>query len=264
MDLPYTLHQGHLPILISMPHTASGVPPEIAAQLLPGNVPCPDTDWEIDRLYHFAQEMGLSVLIPHWSRYAIDLNRPPDDTNLYPGADTTGLCPISRFDRSPLYPSGKNPDAAEITRRRTAYWAPYHAALQSESLRLRDLHGQMLIYDAHSIASVVPRFFAGELPVLNLGTADGSSCAPSLESLICDWADASGASWVLNGRFKGGYITRAYARPEAGIHSFQLELAQRCYRDEEQGVWQPERAHAIQAQLRRLLQTLVDGLRTLQ
>ncbi|MGV3527045.1 MAG: N-formylglutamate deformylase [Candidatus Sericytochromatia bacterium] len=262
MDLPYTLHRGHLPILISMPHTASDVPPEIASQLLPGNVPCPDTDWEIDRLYDFAGDMGLSVLIPHWSRYAIDLNRPPDDTNLYPGADTTGLCPVSRFDRSPLYL--QNPDAAEISRRRTAYWEPYHAALQAESQRLRDLHGQMLIYDAHSIASVVPRFFAGELPVLNLGTAGGSSCAPSLEALICDWAAASGTSWVLNGRFKGGYITRAYARPETGIHSFQLELAQRCYRDEAQGVWHPERAPVIQTQLARLLHTLVDGLRTLK
>lgn len=215
------------------------------------------------RLYDFARELGLSLLIPHWSRYLIDLNRPPDDANLYPGADTTGLCPVSRFDREAIYLPGETPDAAEIVQRREDYWQPYHAALQAESQRLQALHGHVLIYDAHSIASVVPRFFEGELPVLNLGTAGGSSCAPALEAIFSDWAAASGHSWVLNGRFKGGYITRAYARPEAGIHTFQLELAQRSYRDEARGCWHHARASALQEQLLILLRASLNGLRQL-
>ena len=85
----------------------------------------------------------------------------------------------------------------------------------------------------HSIASEVPRFFAGRLPDLNLGTADGTSCAPEVQDFARRMlADADGFTHVVNGRFKGGHITRAFGAPRDGVHALQLEIAQGSYMDE--------------------------------
>lgn len=232
-EAPFRLHQGRRPLLISLPHVGTHVPAAIAARLTPEARGVPDTDWHLERLYGFAGQLGASVLVATHSRYVVDLNRPPDNQNLYPGQDTTGLCPVDAFDKTPLYEAGGEPDAAEIAARREAFWRPYHEALQQELQRLRARHGAVALWDAHSIRSVLPRFFEGRLPDFNLGTADGASCDPALAQAAHAIAQgAAGYSAVLNGRFKGGYITRQYGRPQQGVHAIQLEMAQCSYMQE--------------------------------
>ncbi|PKL77212.1 MAG: N-formylglutamate deformylase [Candidatus Melainabacteria bacterium HGW-Melainabacteria-1] len=262
MPEAYTLHPGSTPLLISMPHNASEIPPELAARMYDYARSSPDTDWFLDRLYAFAPALGIGLLKPTWSRYVIDLNRPQDDASLYPGSDITGLCPLSCFDRRPIYLPGQEPQPAEISQRIENCWQPYHQALNTELERLLAQFGVAVLFEAHSIASRVPRFFAGQLPDLNLGSNDGASCDPSMQQALVEVAIDSGYSWVLNGRFKGGYITRAYARPQAQLHSFQLELSQACYLDEAKQSWDPHLASNIQTVLEHMLKTLLAWSQT--
>ncbi len=229
----YRLRTGASPLIVSMPHVGTYVAPELAARMTDAALELPDTDWHLDRLYDFLGELDASVLAATHSRYVIDLNRPPDGTDLYPGQETTGLVPADTFAREPIYRARQAPDEREVAHRIERYWRPYHERLQRELARLRAAHGYALLWDAHSIASEVPRLFAGRLPHLNLGTAGGTSCAFELEHAVADAAQRSRAySSVLNGRFKGGYITRAYGQPASRVHAIQLELAQRTYMDE--------------------------------
>ncbi len=234
MTKTFELKCGSAPLLISMPHTGTYLPPDISARLTDAALRLPDTDWHIERLYDFVDGLGASVIVATHSRYAIDLNRPRDDTSLYPGQDTTALCPMDTFRREPLYREGQQPDAAEIRRRIDKYWQPYHAALQSELERLRGRHSRVVLWDAHSICSVLPRFFEGRLPDLNLGSAGGAACDEGLARLLLQIARShSRYTTVLDGRFKGGYITRRYGRPAESVHATQLELAQLTYMQEE-------------------------------
>jgi N-formylglutamate deformylase len=230
---PYRFRAGTAPLLVSMPHVGTYVPAELAARMTDAALFLPDTDWHLERLYDFLDALGASVLVATHSRYVIDLNRPPDNASLYPGQDTTGLVPIDTFARAAVYRDGALPTDAEISSRVAQFWHPYHAQLERELERLRAAHGYALLWDAHCIASRVPRFFPGRLPDLNLGTADGASCASGVEAAVAAVAHAAPAySAVLNGRFKGGYITRRYGRPDAGVHAVQLELAEIIYMDE--------------------------------
>lgn len=231
----YRLQQGRVPLLISLPHVGTEIPSELQQRLVPRALASEDSDWHLERLYGpLAEQLGASLIVPRYSRYVIDLNRPPDDQPLYPGASGgTGLVPTRFFSDDPLYAEGAEPDAAEISARREAYWKPYHDALAAELARLRAEHGHALLFDGHSIRSELPWLFEGQLPALNLGTADGASCAPAItERLGALLAGQAQFSQVVNGRFKGGYITRHYGQPGQGVHAVQLEMCQRCYMDE--------------------------------
>jgi N-formylglutamate deformylase len=249
-----TLHRGTLPLLVSLPHDGSHIPAELAARMAPESRRAPDTDWHVSRLYDFAKAMGASVLVPSHSRYVIDLNRPPDDVSLYPGQNTTGLCPAVRFSGEPVYEAGQSPSPDEVGERIERYWRPYHALLAGELARLRDEHGRVLLWEGHSIRAECPFLFEGVLPDLNLGTAGGASCAPArqarIEAVLSGQRDYS---WVANGRFKGGYITRHYGCPEQGIDAVQLELAQRNYIDEHSFARDEPRAARLQLLLKSLL-----------
>lgn len=252
---PFRFRAGTRPLLISMPHVGTYVPPALAARFTDEARQVPDTDWHLERLYDFADELGASVLVATHSRYVVDLNRPPDNQNLYPGQDTTALCPVDTFDKTPIYADGVLPDDAEIKTRRDAIWYPYHRQLQRELERLRTVHGSVVLWDAHSIRSVLPRFFEGQLPDLNLGTANGASCDTPLAQTLLAIGQASTYSAVLNGRFKGGHITRQYGQPERGIHAVQLEMTQCAYMQEALPFdYLPERAAAVQPVLRAMLE----------
>jgi N-formylglutamate deformylase len=254
----FTLHRGTTPLLVSLPHTGTALPAEALSRLQPRAAAVEDTDWHLDLLYAFTKDLGASLLVPTYSRYLIDLNRPPDNQPMYPGANNTELCPTRFFDGQPLYREGQAPDEAEIARRREVYWRPYHEAIHAESERLRALHGHAVVFDGHSIKSVVPWLFEGRLPDLNLGTVSGTSCDPSLRAALSGrLREASGYTHVVDGRFKGGHITRFYGRPREGVHAVQLEMAFRCYmvEDAEFAV-----VPALQARLTPVLQGLVETM----
>lgn len=251
----YTLHRGTVPLFISLPHDGVAIPPELEPRLMPSARRVPDTDWHVSRLYAFAREMGASMIVPFHSRYVVDLNRPSDDTSLYPGQNTTGLCPIVQFSSEPVYQAGEEPHRAEIAKRVEQYWMPYHTALKEEIARLYAVHGRVVLWEGHSIRSVVPFLFEGRLPDFNLGTSSGASCTPALQQRLGDILAAHRHyTHAINGRFKGGYITRHYGRPAEGVEAVQLELAQLNYMDEDTFEYLPHRAHRTQAVIRELLQ----------
>ncbi len=257
----FSLQRGSVPLLVSLPHDGTELPAALAARMTPAARALPDTDWFVSRLYAIARELGASVLKPSWSRYVVDLNRPPDGAALYPGRFETGICPLRTFAGEPIYGAGNDPDTAEIAARVAQYWQPYHAALAAELERLQDAHGRVLLWDGHSIRGELPQLFPGALPDLNLGTADGASCGSGLALALAHTLAAQSAyTFVINGRFKGGYITRHYGRPDQGIHAVQLELAQRTYLDEATAHWDAARATALQGLLRRLLETGLAAL----
>ncbi|APW42091.1 N-formylglutamate deformylase [Rhodoferax saidenbachensis] len=258
-EAPFIFHQGTRPLLISMPHVGTHVPPAIATRLTPEGREVHDTDWHLGRLYDFAKAMGASILMATHSRYVVDLNRPPDGASLYPGQSVTGLCPVDTFNDTPLYADGNGPDEAEIAARREAVWRPYHDQLAAELARIKARHGIAMLWDAHSIRSVVPRFFEGKLPDFNLGTADGASCDLVLAQQLLAIAQASlGYTAVLNGRFKGGHITRHYGQPAHNVHAVQLEMTQCSYMQEHMPFdYLPDVAERVQPTLQALLQTVL-------
>ena len=251
----FTLHRGTAPLLISLPHDGSAIPDALSARMTPQARRAPDTDWHVSRLYAFARELGASILVPAHSRYVIDLNRGEDDTSLYPGQNTTGLVPLVRFTGEPVYLSGMEPDATEVTSRIETYWRPYHSVLREELDRIRAQHGRVVLWEGHSIrGDDLPYLFESRLPDLNLGTANGASCSPALQARIEQvLAVQSGYDWVANGRFKGGHITRHYGAPGDGIDAVQLELSQRTYMDEDSFAYDEAKAARLRPLLRRLL-----------
>ena len=251
----FTLHRGDAPLLLSLPHDGSLIPPALAQRMVPAARRAPDTDWHVSRLYAFARELGASILVPRHSRYVVDLNRPEDDVSLYPGQNTTGLCPIVQFSGEPVYLEGQGPDAAEVASRVDTYWRPYHQSLQSELARIHARHGRAVLWEGHSIRGEVPFLFEGRLPDLNLGTAAGASCSPVLQSrLEAVLAAQDEYDWVANGRFKGGHITRHYGDPGNGVDAVQLEISQRNYMDETSFDWDEGKAARLQRVLRALLE----------
>lgn len=221
------VRRGEAPLVIAFPHTGTDLADvEHAYRSL--WLARRDADWWVNRLYAFAEDLGATLVRTEISRSVIDVNRDPTGTSLYPGQATTELCPTTTFDGEPLY-AGPLPDEAEIARRRELWFDPYHQAISEELDRLRARHECVVLYDAHSIRSHVPRLFEGGLPLFNIGTNDGTTCDPELEIAVSSLCAASGRSHVRNGRFKGGWTTRHYGQPEAGIHAIQMELAMRGY-----------------------------------
>jgi formiminoglutamase len=250
--------RGEQPLVVSLPHTGVTIPPEIAPPLTSLWLARKDTDWWIDSLYDFAGGLGATVIRTDISRTVVDVNRDPSGASLYPGQATTGLCPETTFDGEPLYREGTTITPDTISDRTLLYFDPYHRALTSEIARLRTRHQVVAVYDCHSIRSQIPRLFDGLLPNFNLGTNDGASCDGALTAAIEAVCDKSPFTRVTNGRFKGGYITRQYGRPDQCVHAIQMELACRGYLDEPIGAvcennwpapYDPQRAGQMRAVL---------------
>jgi N-formylglutamate deformylase len=255
---PVEVVRGDGPVILGLPHTGTAVPAEIFARLNETGRALADTDWHVDRLYD-GLLAGATTVRATFHRYVVDANRGADDASLYPGQNTTGLCPVTDFDGRAIWREGAEPTAEEVAERTAGFHAPYHAALAAEIARVRATHGVAILYDCHSIRSVIPFLFEGRLPDFNVGTADGAACAPEIESLVMSGVRAAtGHTWVENGRFKGGWTTRAYGRPDEGVHAVQMELAQATYLREEAPpwAWDAEKAEEMRAHLRDILETL--------
>ena len=258
--MTFTLHRGSTPLLVSVPHAGTLIPPDQAHRYVPRALQVEDTDWFLDRLYAFVTDLGASLIVPLHSRYLIDLNRPRENTPMYAGQNNTELCPTRFFTGEPLYQAGQAPDAAEVARRVDLHWQPYRGALQAELQRLHAEHGHAVLFDAHSIKSELPWLFEGTLPHMNLGTVGGTSCALALRDALADVLAAQPTyTHVVDGRFKGGHITRQHGLPQQGLHAVQLEMCWRAYMDEAPPCrWQEGRAAEVTPLLRSLVQAMID------
>ena len=256
--IPVAVTQGDSPVILGMPHGGTHVPDALTARLNDRGRALSDTDWHIAQLYHELLP-GITTVEATFHRYVIDANRDPAGASLYPGANTTSLCPTTDFDGLKIWAEGQEPGADEITARRAQYHAPYHAALAAEADRMKARHGVAIVYDCHSIRSTIPFLFPGLLPMFSIGTNDGQTCAAQVSDAVstpCFAAKTFDA--VLNGRFKGGWTTRHYGQPGSGVHAIQMELAQRAYLAAEEAPWTyaPQIAAPLRAVLGRILQSL--------
>ena len=259
--MSFHLHRGSAPLLVSIPHMGTEIPAALRGAYVERALEVEDADWHLDQLYDFARALGASVLQPSVARYVIDLNRPPDDTPMYPGASNTELCPSRFFTGDPLYREGFEVSTAEKLRRRETWWAPYHQALQQELARLKAEHGYALLWDAHSIRAEIPWLFEGRLPDLNIGTAGGNSADPSIANAVVQAAARHPeVTHVLNGRFKGGYITRQYGRPAQNVHAVQLEMCQCTYmREAPPWDYDAQRAAQVQPVVREMVEAAMQA-----
>lgn len=258
MSEVFSLHAGDSPLLISVPHDGWQIPTDIVHLMNGVGRGIPDTDWHVAELYEFAKEIGASMIVANFSRYVVDLNRSADDTQLYEGQAAPGLCPLQTFDGAEIY---LDPVEIDNAARVAAYWRPYHDQLAQTLTELRERYGYALLWDAHSINSVVPQLFDGELPVLNIGTWEGRSCAASISDAIAAAADQSDYDFVCNARFKGGYITRHYGDPAKAVHAVQLELAQRSYMNERTLQFDRDLAAKLRVTLKAMLTAFLQAAR---
>ncbi|HLZ83501.1 MAG TPA: N-formylglutamate deformylase [Caulobacteraceae bacterium] len=254
------------PLIVAFPHTGTDIPADIDRDLASSPLARQDADWWLDRLYDFAASLGATTVRTSISRTVIDVNRDPSGASLYPGQATTELCPTTTFDGEPLYRTGRAPDPAHVDERRRLWFEPYHAALADQIARLRSRHGRVVLYDAHSIRSIITRLFEGELPHFNIGTYGGASCDPVLTASIEAACAVPGFTQVTNGRFQGGWTTRRHGRPAEGVHAIQMEMACRAYMDEPEGPltatnwpppYDPDRATPARAVLAKVLETCI-------
>jgi len=258
MKRVFTFQRGSTPLLVSIPHAGVIVPPSINNRLTQAARHLPDTDWFVDRLYHWVIEKGGGLLVANYSRYVIDLNRPRDNADLYAGAGT-GLLPTETFAGKPIYQPGEQPDEGEIQKQIQQYWMPYHAQLRTELQALKQRFGHAVLLDAHSILGEIPMLFAGKLPDLNLGSYRGASADAGLISASMTVLGADpGYSLILDGRFQGGYITRNYGHPHLGIHALQLEIAQAAYMYEQPPAYNAGRSGRLLPVLQGLIDTLIE------
>ncbi|MEP3279784.1 MAG: N-formylglutamate deformylase [Stappiaceae bacterium] len=256
---PVLIEQGDSPIILGQPHGGTFVPDDIFGRLNERGKGLDDTDWHITQLYEGLLP-NVTTVKATFHRYVIDANRDPNGQSLYPGQNTTSLCPTTDFDGAPIWEAGQDPTGSEIDDRRHNFYAPYHAALVAEIERVSGIHGHAILYDCHSIRSDIPFLFEGLLPAFNIGTNEGQTCAAEIERAtteIC--ANAAGFNHVLNGRFKGGWTTRHYGRPDQNVHAIQMELAQRTYMDE-RAPWdyRPDLAERIRSHLANILRSLSE------
>jgi N-formylglutamate deformylase len=256
----FSLHRGTAPLLVSLPHVGTEIPDDVRASFVERALDVEDTDWFLAELYAFVKDLGASLIVPRFSRYVIDLNRPPENTPMYAGVNNTELCPTRFFTGDALVHEGRAPDAAEVARRRDAYWRPYHGALAEEVTRLKAMHGHAVLFDGHSIRSELPWLFEGRLSDLNLGTVSGASCAPDLRARLAAVLQAQTSfTQVVDGRFKGGYITRHFGRPIEGVHAVQLEMCWSCYMQEQPPfAIDPQRAARLRPVLNSLVKTMLE------
>ena len=257
MNELFSVHEGSTPLLVSVPHDGRRLPELIEKRMTPAGRDIPDTDWHAARLYDFAREVGASMIVANYSRYVVDLNRPPDDAALYEGQISTGICPGKTFAGDDLYTDEGSVGAAESEERINTFWSPYHQFIETKLFALRQKFGYALLWDAHSIPSQVPRLFDGELPVLNIGTKDGDSCSPAIASKVFGIANSSGYNSVMNDRFKGGYITRHHGDPQNNVHAIQLEIAQRAYMEEDTREFDEAKADKLRNTLRSMLESFL-------
>jgi N-formylglutamate deformylase len=246
------------PILVSIPHTGLRLDDGMSKRLTTEALELPDTDWHVDRLYDFLNNTAVGVLRAEYSRYVVDLNRSPENLALYPGQLNSEICPTETFAGDELYQPGLAPSQDEIEDRIQRYWSPYHACLREELECLRQKFGFAILWDAHSIRSHMPRLFDGELPHLNIGTNSGASCDPKLAADVATALTSAEYSIVLNGRFRGGYITRHYGDPGRRTHAVQLEISQRAYMNEIDSSYSTSKAERLRALLRQLFDLLSE------
>jgi N-formylglutamate deformylase len=251
------------PILLSIPHCGTAFPKELINEYEPELYKeQDDTDWFVDQLYDFANAMGITTISAVYSRWVIDLNRHPENRDLYSdGRLITGLCPVTNFLGNAIYKDGRKSIAEdEIQRRLAAYYLPYHQKIAEHLMALKERFGQVLLWDCHSIRKSLPALHKEPFSDLIISDADGQSSAAKLSDTAFLHLSSSTYSVKRNYPFKGGYITRHFGKPKENQHAIQLEMSKNVYMDDLEKTYVDKKAQKIQTLLKSTLEKLCDIL----
>jgi N-formylglutamate deformylase len=250
-----------VPILLSVPHCGLEFPESIKNRLKPEALASlDDTDWLVDKLYDFVPKMGITMIVAHYHRWVIDLNRQPDSQPLYQdGRVITDLVPLTDFLGNPIYQS-QVPDKEEVIFRIENYFNPYHQKIAEILAQFKNQFGKALLYDAHSIRRFVPSIRPEPFPDLILGDNDETSAHPRLIETALKFLQSADYQVNHNTPFKGGYITRSFGNPAENIHALQLERAKDLYLDDSETQYHPPRAEKMRDLLSKVLGGLIEVL----
>jgi N-formylglutamate deformylase len=247
----YRYQPGETPVLMCISHVGTAVPAEAAAAMTDAALALPDTDWDIDRLFHFAPALGVGFLKASVSRHVVDLNRDPAD------ADGLPVCPFVTLGGTPVYRPGAEPGAGTIAERLDAYWQPFHERLDAALTTIRDRFGVAVLIDLHSIPSA--RIGADAWDV-SLGTWDGATASPALADRMAAALEAAGSNLIeIDGPVRGGHVVRRYGRPQQGVHALTVVVNQDMYIEAEpERRYREDRATVLRPRLERMLGAAVE------
>ncbi|WP_163710015.1 N-formylglutamate amidohydrolase [Mangrovibacterium lignilyticum] len=250
------------PVVLSIPHSGTGIPEELATDFKPEILPADDTDWFIDDLYAFGRELGMLTIKANISRLVIDLNRNPNGVPLYnDGRVITSVCPATDFNGNLIYVDERQAVSdQEIGRRKEKYFSPYYTGVQQLLDEVHQKFGVALLWDCHSIRRYVPGIRNVAFPDLILGTADSTTIPAKHEKLVTRKLASGNYQLSLNTPFKGGNITRTFGKPDSKQYAIQLEMSKDVYMDDSETRYHPARAEKIQQLLRETLQKLSQQL----
>ena len=252
------------PIIVSVPHSGIKIPHELKSSYVSGQIQfIDDTDWFVDRLYDFVQDMGITIIHAKYSRWVIDLNRNVQSKPLYDdGRIITDLTPTTDFNGQSIY-KNKEPSDAEIQKRISSYYTPYYDNITTLIKNKKSTFDHVLFFDAHSIRKHVPGIRKEPFPDLILGDVDETSADKGLIETAVKTLGSSSYSFQHNDPFKGGNLTRHFANPKKGIHALQLEMSKILYMYDTETLFHEERAEKVRTLLRSLFQNLSESLNQL-
>ncbi|WP_298284222.1 N-formylglutamate amidohydrolase [Acidocella sp.] len=272
---PFTLHRParqRAALVLTSPHSGRLYSAAfLAGSRLDAQAIRRSEDCFVDELFAAAPALGVPLLAATFPRAYCDANREAWELDpamfsdpLPPYANTSsprvaaGLGTIARIvgTSEPIY--GRRLSFAEARARIEQCWQPFHAALQALISETVTEFGHCLVLDCHSMPSAPGR--AGPRAELVLGDGHGESCAPAWSRFVAAEFTALGLKVRRNDPYAGGYITRHYGRPAAGVQVMQIELARGLYMHERQFL-----KHAgfedLRARLTRFLETMRDAVR---
>ena len=198
----------------------------------------------VDELFGRAPHLGIPLLRAHFPRAYLDVNREPweldpqmfveplsDRCNTTSPRVAAGLGTLARVvaENKPIYRERLTLDDARM--RIEGIYQPYHAQLQTLLSEAINAFGAAVLIDCHSM----PRLSRpGDrlAPDVVLGDRYGTTCAPAIIDLVETVFTGCGLRVARNRPYAGGFATRAYGRPQHGVHAVQIEVSRHLYMNE--------------------------------
>lgn len=270
IDIVYPVADQTAPIIYASPHSGRRYHPAfLNMSRLDRHALRQSEDGYVDLLFAGAPRLGAPLLKALFPRAYVDVNRARNELDprmfaddLPPTVDSRssrvraglGVVPRIVADGHDIY--GRKLRYGEARRRLAACYDPYHDALSGLIRETMTRFGCAVLIDCHSMPSSGAPFPTDE-PALDfvLGDRYGSSCSEAITSFVEQDLLSKGYTVSRNAPYAGGYVARAYGRPESGVHVLQIEINRALYLDERRYA-----RHGGFQRLRRDLEDLMAGL----
>ncbi|MCJ9673697.1 N-formylglutamate amidohydrolase [Neorhizobium sp. BETTINA12A] len=264
-----------IPFVFNSPHSGSFYPPEFLAESgLDSLAIRRSADHYVDELFADAPELGAPLLLAHFPRAYLDVNREPYelDPRMFDGplppfvnigsmrvAGGLGTIPRIVAENMEIYRRRLPVDEA-MSRIETIY-KPYHACLRKLIARTHARFGLAILIDCHSMPGNIRLSGSDVRPDFIIGDRYGTSASAELSRAAMQFLDGMGFSAVRNKPYAGGFITEHYGRPVRGLHALQIEINRALYVDEMTLARRPEFpviAAALSTFMRQMADFVVD------